>query len=136
MYGSPIQLVTKFEYQGNLFSSALSLSNCITYIFYKTRTLLGPLYRYLYCHLDNLTLLRLNTSLIHPHLEYSSFLWNPQQSNLSSHLEKKSILCLYYVVIIVSQTTLLFSLSFIFLHYLLAVAMLNLSFSSCFFIIT
>ena len=62
------------------------------------------------------------------------FFTSTLQSSVSSHLKKFNSLSLNYVEII-SLTTVLFSLSLIFHHSLLAAAMLNLSFSSNFFII-
>ena len=111
-----------------LLSSSLSWSKHISCISSKTRKLLGLLYRHFYCHSDTFTPLRLNTSLTSPHL----FSFGILSSNLSSCLEKIACkLCCN----LDPQTTLLFSLSFIFLYYLLAIAMLNLPFSSSFFIL-
>ena len=85
--GSSIQFITEFKYLGMLFSS-LSWSNHIPCISSKTRKLLGHLYSYFYYHSNTFTLLRLFTSLIRPRLEYCSFLWDTQSSNLSTCLEK------------------------------------------------
>ena len=66
------------KYQGMLFSSSLTWSYHITYISSKTHKLLGFLYHHFYCHSDTFSPLRLYTSLIRPHLETYSFLWDTQ----------------------------------------------------------
>ena len=75
--GSPLELVTEFKYLGVTISSSS-----------WSRKLLGLLYRQFYFYSDTSTLLHLYISLIHPHLEYCSFLFDPHSSHLSSKIEK------------------------------------------------
>ena len=120
-----------------LFSSSLPWSNHITYISSKTHKFLGLLYYTIISTAIQTLLLFFASTLLSSVLILNIYilLCDPQSSNLSSCLEKIQFnsLLVNYVVIIGPQTTLLF-LSFIFLRYLLTTAMLNLSFSSSFFI--
>ena len=88
LFGSPLELVTEFKYLGVTICSSLSWSPHISNICAKARKLLGLLYRQFYFYSDTSTLLHLYISLIRPHLEYCSFLFDPHSSHLSSKIEK------------------------------------------------
>ena len=86
--GAPLQLVSEFKYLGVTLTSSLSWTTHISSVCAKSRRLLGLLYRRFYTFSDSPSLLKLYSSLIRPHLEYCSFLWDPHSSHLSSQLEK------------------------------------------------
>ena len=120
---SPIQLVTELKYLGMLFSSSLSWSNHIIYLSSKNHKLIDLLYHHL--------LLFFASTLLSSVLILNSVLSFGTLNLLTSHLILKKIqfVPVNFVVIIDPQTTLCFSLSFIFLRYLLTTTMLNFSFS-------
>jgi len=68
------------KYLGLLFTMDLSWTTHITSIYAKTKQILGMLYRQFYQQSQLGTLLKLYTSLVRPHLEYASPLWNPYKS--------------------------------------------------------
>jgi len=76
-----LERVKCFKYLGILLNSDLSWSNHVTSICTKARKLLGLLYRRFYKHAEPSALLQLYFSLIRPHLEYASDVWDP-------HLQK------------------------------------------------
>ena len=60
----------------------------------KVRKILGLLYRRFYNNSDGSTLLQLNLSLVRPHLEYASPVWNPHMHKdikLLENVEKFAI---------------------------------------------
>ena len=75
--GQLLQQVDHFKYLGLLLSSDLSWSSHVENICNKARKLLGLLYRQYYQLAEPNTLLQLYLSLIRPHLEYASPVWNP-----------------------------------------------------------
>ena len=77
--GQRLEQVENFKYLGVLLSSNLSFSQHITIqtICAKARKILGLLYRRFYKNTSNKALLQLYISLVRPHLEYASPVWNP-----------------------------------------------------------
>ena len=83
--GEQLEQVDSYKYLGLLLSSDLSWSTHVESICSKTRKLLGLLYRQYYQLAEPHTLLQLYLSLIRPHLEYASPVWNPYlQKNMNS----------------------------------------------------
>ena len=66
-----------FKYLGVLVKNNLSWSDHITELCTKARKILGLLYRQFYNNADPTTLKQLYISLVWPHLEYASQLWDP-----------------------------------------------------------
>ena len=66
-----------FKYLGVLLSRNLSLSDHISELCTKARKILGLLYRQFYDNVDPATLKQLYLSLVRPHLEYASQVWDP-----------------------------------------------------------
>jgi len=75
--GQRLEQVESFKYLGVLLSSNLSFSQHIQTICAKARKILGLLYRRFYKNTSNEALLQLYISLVRPHLEYASPVWNP-----------------------------------------------------------
>ena len=76
-----LERVEYFKYLGILLNSDLSWSNHITSICTKAHKLLGLLYCRFYKHAEPSALFQLYLSLVRPHLEYASDVWDP-------HLQK------------------------------------------------
>ena len=68
--------------------SNLSWSSHIAQIHSKSKRLIGMLYRRFYKHAKSNTLLMLYASLIRPHLEYCSVVWDPYLNKDINLLEK------------------------------------------------
>ena len=77
LQGTPLDKVSKYKYLGVTFTTDLNWSEHIHSISMKSKKPLGLLYRQFYKYSSNKALLTLNTSLIRPHLEYASPVWNP-----------------------------------------------------------
>ena len=86
--GSPLDRVNSFKYLGLVITSNLSWSAHIQSISCKSRRLIGMLYRLFYRHSSPSTLYKLYSSLIRPHLEYCSSVWDPSSPAVISKLEK------------------------------------------------
>ena len=86
--GSPLERVYSYKYLGVIISSNLSWSLHIHSICCKSRKLIGLLFRHFYPHSSPSVLFRLYNSLVRPHLEYCSYLWDPSSSASISYLEK------------------------------------------------
>ena len=71
-----MERVESFKYLGILLSSDLSWSKHIKSICTKARKLLGLLYRRFYKHAEPPALFQLYLSLVRPHLEYASDVWD------------------------------------------------------------
>ena len=123
--GSPLELVTEFKYLGVTLSSSLSWSSHISNICAKARKLLSLLYRQFYFYSDTSTLLHLYISLIRPHLEYCSFLFDSHSSHLSSKIEKVQYFLVKFAAKIGLLIIPLFFLNFIYLLFTLVVKMQN-----------
>ena len=85
--GSSLELVSSFRYLGVLITSNLSWSLHIQSICRKSRKILGLLFRHFY-YSSPVVLFKLYISLVRPHLEYCSSLWDPASSVIISSLEK------------------------------------------------
>ena len=86
--GSVVETVNTFKYLGLLISSDLSWTNHIENICSKARKLLGLLYRRCYRFSDQNTLLQLYTSLVRPHFEYATPVWDPHLQRNIQLLER------------------------------------------------
>ena len=92
--GSDLERVECFKYLGLLLSANLSFSEHIQSMCMKARKILGLLYRRFYSNSDGSTLLQLYLSLVRPHLEYASPVWNPHMHKdikLLENVEKFAI---------------------------------------------
>ena len=87
--GSDLERVECFKYLGLLLSANLSFSEHIQSMCMKARKILGLLYRRFYNNSDGSTLLQLYLSLVRPHLEYASSVWNPHMHKDIKLLEKE-----------------------------------------------
>ena len=74
---TPLEQVETFKYLGVLLSSELSWSVHIESICTKASKLIGLLYRRFYGNVNQQSLYSLYTTLVHPHLEYASLIWDP-----------------------------------------------------------
>ena len=75
--GTRLDQVKSYKYLGVTITSNLSWLPHITSLCNKTRRLVGMIYRKLYQHSDSRTLLKLYLSIIRPHVEYASPVWDP-----------------------------------------------------------
>ena len=83
-----------FRYLGVLLTPSLSWSNHIAAICSKARKLLGLIFRHFYSHSSPSTLIKLYISLIRPHLEYCSLIWDPSSPTLIRSLESVQLFAL------------------------------------------
>ena len=90
----PIDRVSSFCYYGVTLSSSLSWSPHISSVCSKSRKILGILFRQFYPHSPPSTLINLYKSLVRPHLEYCSIVWNPSSKSLSQSLESVQLFAL------------------------------------------
>ena len=91
----PLNRVPSFCYLGVTLTASLSWSTHILSICRKARKILGLIFRHFYPHSSPSTILRLYTSLVRPHLEYSSTVWDPSSSSqLSRRLESVQLFAL------------------------------------------
>ena len=86
--GSPLERVPSFKYLGVHISCNLSWQLHVKTICGKARKLIGILFRHFYRHSSLSVLFKLYISIIRPHLEYCSSVWDSSSSTLSSSLEK------------------------------------------------
>ena len=75
--GSQLDQVKSYKSLGVTITSNLSWLPHITSLCNKTRRLVGMVYRKFYQHSDSRTLLKLYLSIIRPHIEYASPVWDP-----------------------------------------------------------
>ena len=75
-----LQRTDAYKYLGLLISHDLSWSDHIRTICSKAKRMLGMLYRRFYQYADSNTLLQMYISLVRPHLEYGSPVWNPYKA--------------------------------------------------------
>jgi len=76
-----LEKVDCFKYLGLMLSYDLSWSKNIASICSKAKGLLGLLYRCFYHHASPQALLQMNLTLVRPHIEYASSVWD-------THLQK------------------------------------------------
>lgn len=79
--GNNLEQVKSYKYLGLLLTADLSWSSHISSVCLKARKILGLLYRRFYGNVSQDALKQMYLSLVRPHLEYGSHVWNP-------HLEK------------------------------------------------
>ena len=91
---SPLDRVSSFRYLGVLLTPSLSWSNHIVTICSKARKLLGLIFRHFYSHSSPSTLIKLYISLVRPHLEYCSLIWDPSSPTLIQSLESVQLFAL------------------------------------------
>ena len=84
---SQLQQVGSVKYLGVLLTSDLTWSQHVDKVCSKTRKLTGLFYRRFCCCNPDL-MLQLYKSLIHPHLEYASQVWDPHLLKDVNNLEK------------------------------------------------
>ena len=72
-----LERVKCFKYLGVILTSDFSWSSQVESICTKSRKLLGFLHRRFYKHAEPSALLQLYHSLVRPHLEYASDVWDP-----------------------------------------------------------
>ena len=75
--GTELKRVHSYKYLGITLTSNMSWSPHITDLCNKTRRLISLLYRRFHQHSSSSSLIKLYCSFIHPHLEYTSVVWNP-----------------------------------------------------------
>ena len=83
----PLQEVNSYKYLGILLSSDLSWSQHIQSICGKARKLTGLIYRCFYQCSSPESLLQMYISLVRPHLEYASQVWNTYKTGEINSLE-------------------------------------------------
>ena len=91
LQGNHLERVECFKYLGLLLTSDLSWSTHVDSICSKARKLLGLLYRK---YAEPQILLQLYVSLVRPHLEYASPVWNPYLQKNINTLENVQIFAL------------------------------------------
>ena len=84
---SPIEHVSSYRYLSILFTSSLSWSPHIQATCRKARKILGLIFRHFHPHSSLHTIIRLYVSLVRPHLEYCSPVWESSSTSLSHSLE-------------------------------------------------
>ena len=82
-----LERVHQYKYLGVLISDDLKWDKHIDHICSKVRKLVGMIYRNLYQYSDPSFLLMLYKTIVRPHLEYCSILWDPHQSYLNNQLQ-------------------------------------------------
>ena len=85
--GTTLEEVETFKYLGILLSSNLSWSEHISGVCSRAKQVLGLLYRQFYRNSSSATLKQLYLTLVRPHLEYASQLWDPHTQNDMDKLE-------------------------------------------------
>ena len=85
--GCDIEQVQHFKYLGLLLSSDMSWSPHIESTCSKAKRILGLLYRRFYGNTDSTTLVQLYQSLVRPHMEYASEVWDPHTQKNRNKLE-------------------------------------------------
>ena len=85
--GIPLDMVDSYKYLGLLISSDLSWSHRIDSICSKARKILGLLYWRFSRDTEPHALLQLYLSLVRPHLEYRSQVWDPHLQRDINQLE-------------------------------------------------
>ena len=85
--GENLEKVDTYKYLGILLTSGLSWSPHISSICKKARQILGLIYRRFYGNADQDTIKQLYISLVRPHLEYGSQVWDPHLAKDKTCLE-------------------------------------------------
>ena len=87
LYGQGLCEVSLYKYLGVLLSSDMKWSSHIEVACSKAKRMLGLLYRRFYGLADCKTIVQLYLSIVRPHLEYASSLWDPHTQKDISALE-------------------------------------------------
>ena len=77
LHGTPMERVYKYKYLGVVLTDDLMWSEHINHITNKAKKAVGFVYRQFYDMSSKSSLLQLYISLIRPHLEYASQVWDP-----------------------------------------------------------
>ena len=77
LHNKAIEKVSSYKYLGVIITNDLLWSAHIERIRSKANKIIGLIYRQFYSWSSQQTLLRLYTSLVRPHLEYATQVWNP-----------------------------------------------------------
>ena len=85
--GSKLEEATIYKYLGVLVNKNLTWSDHISELCTKARKILGLLYRQFYNNANPATIRQLYISLVRPHLEYASQLWDPYLQGDTDRLE-------------------------------------------------
>lgn len=88
LYGNPIEEVSSYKYLGVIITNNLMWSTHIEQIASKAKKIIGLIYRQFYNWTSHPALLRLYISLVRPHLEYATQVWNPHLNKDIEKLEK------------------------------------------------
>ena len=83
----PLQEVDSYKYLGIVLSSDLSWTQNIQSTCGKVRKLIGLIYRHFYQCSNSESLFQMYISLVCPHLEYASQVWNPYRTGEINSLE-------------------------------------------------
>ena len=75
--GQLLDRVHQHKYHRVVLTDDLTCSTHISEITNKARKIIGPIYRQFYSMSSTLSLLQVYTSLVRPHLEYASQVWDP-----------------------------------------------------------
>ena len=86
--------VESYKYLGVIITNTLSWRPHITALCKKARKLIGMMYRSLYKHCNQNTLLKLYLTTIRPHLVYASPVWNPFHKGEIENIENVQKLAL------------------------------------------
>ena len=87
LYGQRLCKVSLSKYLGVLLSSDMKWSSHIEVACSKAKHILGLLYRHFYGLADCRTIIQLYLSIVRPHLEYASSLWDSHMSKDITALE-------------------------------------------------
>ena len=87
LYGQRLCKVSLYKYLGVLLLSDMKWSSHIEVACSKAKRILGLLYRRFYGLADCRTIIQLYLSIVRPHLEYASSLWDPHMSKDITALE-------------------------------------------------
>lgn len=81
-----LERVSKYKYLGVLITDDLKWESHINAVCSKARRIIGMLYRNFYSHSSPEFLLHMYKSLVRPHLEYCSVIWDPHVAFLRNRL--------------------------------------------------
>jgi hypothetical protein len=93
LYGQSLCKVSLYKYLGVLLSSDMKWSSHIELACSKAKRILGLLYRRFYGLADCRTIIHLYLSIVRPHLEYASSLWDPPHTKGYYCIRKHSKVC-------------------------------------------
>ena len=88
LHNNLLERVLSYKYLGVIISDDLTWSTHINEISNKVRKIVGLIYRQFYSWSSPQALLQLYISLVRPHLEYATQVWNPYHTRHINQLEK------------------------------------------------